>query len=353
LTGISGSGKTEAINVARKLWAQLDKFRLAPDNLTPAAFYDALFESLKPKVARNVGILEDMCSPMTICNRELGVLFPTYDRGWFSDLSDLWDNQDRWKSARRTSRTVEIENPTINILSGVTPKYLNDVMPEIAWGQGFAARMLYIYGHREIDPINGDGNGTPVDVLKPQNKTDFTQLQASLESIYLLEGEYSWSPSAHQEINAWYYAGLPPVPQHTRLAEYKTRRLQHVIKLSMISAASANHGLDIQLEDFTRALEWLTEAEAQMPNVFHSMTAKSDGQIINDLHYRFWTKYASVIREKQKPITTEELWAWLYDRVESHRIQSVINAAERSGAIKKGFTPDEWVPQPLNDRIDL
>ena len=219
-------------------------------------------------------------------------------------------------------------------------------MPEIAWGQGFAARMLYIYGHREV-------NGTTIDVLKPLNKTDMTLLHNMLKSIASLEGEYTWSPIAHDEINIWYQAGLPPVPQHTRLAEYKTRRLQHAIKLSMISAASAGHGLDIQLEDFERAVEWLTDAETQMPNVFRSMTAKSDSQTINDLHYHFWQKYASVKREDRKPVLTSELHTWLYDRVESHRIQSIINTAEKIGAIKRGFTPDEWEPQPLDRQISV
>lgn len=350
LTGISGSGKTEAINIARALWAQLDKFILAPDNLTPAAFYDALFGSLKVQANGNSngnGILQDMCSPITVCNRELGVLFPAYDRGWLSDLSDLWDNQDFWKSARRVSTTVEIERPTVNILSAVTPKYLGDVMPEIAWGQGFAARMLYIYGHREVNGVKG------IDVLKPLNKTDLTTLSNILKSIYLLEGEYNWTPKAHDEINVWFEAGLPPIPQHTRLVEYRTRRLQHAMKLSMISAASNGHGLDIKLEDFERAVSWLTSAEDQMPNVFRSMSAKSDSQTINDMHYHFWTKYASVKREDRKPIPTNDFHVWLYDRVESHRIQSVINTAERVGAIKRSFIPDEWEPQPFDKQISV
>jgi hypothetical protein len=281
---------------------------------------------------------------MTVCNRELGVLFPVYDRGWLSDLSDFWDNQDFWKSGRRHSKTVEIERPTVNILSAVTPKYLGDIMPEIAWGQGFAARMLYIYGHREI-------NVSAIDVLKPPDKADFKILIDILKSIYILEGEYNWTPSAHNEINAWYKAGLPPVPQHTRLAEYRTRRLHHIMKLSMISAASAGHGLDIYQEDFERAMSWLTEAEVQMPNVFKSMTSKSDSQVISDLHYHFWTKYASVKRENRKPLQTMELWEYLKDRVESHRISSIINTAERSGIIKKGFTPDEWEPLPFDQQI--
>jgi hypothetical protein len=289
---------------------------------------------------------------MTVCNRELGVLFPTYDRGWLSDLSDLWDNPEpTWKSARRTSTTVEIDRPIVNILSAVTPKYLGDVMPEIAWGQGFAARMLYIYGHREANPI---GNGeAPIDVLKPLNKADLEQLHTMINNIYLLEGEFSWSPRAHDEIVAWNHSGQPPVPQHTRLVEYRTRRLQHSIKLSMISAASANHGLDIQLEDFERALGWLTDAEALMPNVFHSMTSKSDSQTISDMHYHFWTKYASVVREERKPIQQDELWKWLKDRVESHRIQSIINTAERTGALKQGYLKDEWIPEPFGKHISV
>jgi hypothetical protein len=43
LAGESGSGKTEAINVCRDLWAGLEpQFHISPDNLTNAAFYDAL-----------------------------------------------------------------------------------------------------------------------------------------------------------------------------------------------------------------------------------------------------------------------------------------------------------------------
>ena len=352
LIGISGSGKTEAINVARALWARLDEFFLAPDNLTNAAFYDSLEASLKTRM--NGGSL-DVYSAMTVCNRELGVLFPDYDRGWLSDLSDLWDNPDTWKSARRSSKNAagrlltDIERPTVNILCGATPKFLSDVMPEIAWGQGFAARMLYIFGHREMNS-NNNGTTPPIDPLKPISKTDLAQLHSMLRSIYLLEGECSWSPPAHTEIIAWFAAGEPPVPQHARLTEYRTRRLQHAIKLSMISAASSGHGLYIHLDDFERALEWLTEAEEQMPNVFSAMTSKSDSQILSALHYHFWTKHASVLLKDRKPITQQELWNWLRERVEAPRIPSILTAAEKSGIMKKGL-PDEWWPQPYDQQM--
>jgi hypothetical protein len=341
LAGMSGSGKTEAINLARECIAAGEIY-LAEDNLTPAAFYDSFEEAFNTDTLRHA---------MCVCSTELGVLLPKYDMGFLSELSDLWDNRDTFVARRRASRsgkgnlTVKLEEPTLNILAGVTPTFLSDLLPESAWGQGFCSRMLFIYGIREEPP--------DVDVLQTRKSMDMKPLHQRVKNIKTLQGEVTWSERARNELNKWFNAGLPPVPEHSRLREYLTRRVVSVIKLSMISAASSSNDIYITLNDFERARDWLITAEQFMPDVFRAMKQKSDVQILDHLHYYLYAQYSKMDRRKAEPLPESMIYNFLKDQVESWKIKHLIETAEKCNIIYRGPLPGTWIPCTFDKRIPL
>lgn len=339
LTGISGSGKTEAITIAKEVLSVLDDLHIAPDDMTKAGFTDAFEEALRVLDAN--GAQAEIYHAMAIISRELGDLLPAYDLGFLSKLSDLFDNPPTASARRRSSKSaagnlkVVLERPTLNILCGVTPRFLSDLLPEVAWGQGFCSRMIFIEGHREEE--------AGVDVLRARPATELNALKDRIQQVFQLRGEFEWSAEAHAELNAWFNAGMPPVPEHSRLREYNTRRLVHVLKLAMLSAVSRANSLGILLEDFERAQGWLLEAEAAMPDIFRAMGAKPEMAIIRDLHYYLYTEYMSIEREKRKALPERMLWTFLQEKVESNRIPYVLASAKRMGLLSEP-APGQWVP---------
>jgi hypothetical protein len=110
-------------------------------------------------------------------------------------------------------------------------------------------------------------------------------LLTQLTQIFTYRGEFIWTQNAIDEINAWNRAKCPPTPNHSKLAHYNARRALHTIKLSMISAASRSGELQVTIDDFERAKDWLLAAEVVMPDIFRAMGQKSDSQVIMDMHY--------------------------------------------------------------------
>jgi hypothetical protein len=341
LTGAPSAGKSLMVNTARNLWANIDGLHIAPDNPTKATFLDSLEGAARQStvVVNGEQTLNSFCS-MCVGSREFGVLIPKYDHQFLEDLTDLYDNPNRYTAPRRTTRSVTIEKPNVNILAATTPDFLGDMLPDVAWGQGFTSRLIFIYGIKE--------NVADRDILSRRRNTMTGSLIDALREFFTdLSGEFEWAPEARAALNLWYNSGMPPEPEYGRLYHYKGRREVHIMKLCMVSAVAAGHGLYIAHSDWERALHWLLSAEETMPDVFRAIAMKSDGQLIDDLHYHIYTMWSRVAYKERKAIPTKVLWEYLRFRVPSERITKIIDAAEQTGAIKKGTYPGEWVPRDM------
>jgi hypothetical protein len=146
-------------------------------------------------------------------------------------------------------------------------------------------------------------------------------------------------------IVAWGKTGFAPIPTHSRLQNYNTRRVLHVMKLAMVSAVSRGNDLCIRLADAQRAQDWLLEAELRMPDIFREMAGTSDKAIIDDLHDFAWRIYART----QKPIHESLVIRFLSGKVPSDKVLRVLDLAERSHIMRKEG-PQMWLPS-VKDNI--
>jgi hypothetical protein len=179
---------------------------------------------------------------------------------------------------------------------------------------------------------------------------DMTRLKAQLGEIYNdLYGEVEWEIAAQDAYNYWYNdEDMAPKPTYGRLINYNARRSEQVTKLAMISAISAGHGMIVTLADFIRGRRWLLDAEKTMPDVFRGITQRSDAQTLADLHYHLYIIYSRVARDKRKAIHEKVLWDFLESRATSDKIPALIQAAERTGRIRRDLVPKFWIPNELN-----
>jgi hypothetical protein len=336
LVGRPGVGKSQAIAPVGDLWRQTKEVHVAPDNLTKAALIDAIATSSRRLIRGDTEMVE--WHSLAVASSEFGVLVPAHDLEFLNTLNHVYDNPTSYRENRRSmgDNQIDISNPQLNIIGGTQPAYLANLLPEEAWGMGFTARLMLIYS----------GETKKVSLFKKQEPRPdgYKKLVDKMTAMTKRFGAISFELDAQIEAERWADEGCPPVPEHSKLENYTSRRILHALKLAIISAVSGARS-SVTFFDFARARDWLLHAESQMPDIFREMVARSDVQVIQELHFFCWQLW---IKNKQ-PIHESRLIHFLQNRVPSEKIMRVIEIAERSGILEAGEYPHTYRPRPKHE----
>jgi hypothetical protein len=329
-----GVGKTEATWRSRTILKSLaGQHHVGSVSLTSASLIDAI-EAAERTVLRPTEIpATKHFNHLSLIINELGVFLPEYDRAMMARLTDLWDGQE-YSEERRMNKgeVLLIERPTLSILAGCTPDYLNSTLPEGAWNQGFMTRVLLVY--------SGERSAMSGDIFNEIEEEDtfVKHLKPRLKEIAELWGPMRYSEDVRRAFSAWIMAGLVPVPDHPKLFHYTARRVQHLIKLCMVASCSRSNELVVEMVDYQRALGWLLDMEANIPDAFRAMSSSGDARVIEEAWHFLYTEY----RRHQKPIPEARLFAFISERTPSHNVERVIHIMLKSRKIDRvaaGFKP--------------
>ncbi len=336
LVSSPGIGKSIAIDPVAGLWHGTGKLFVSPKNMSRAGLIDTLRDSSR-KVMLNGELLE--YTSLQLAVGELGVFIPAHDLDFLSTLNDLYDNPKYYRERKRgIGKEIKVDFPQLNMLAGSQPGYLAELLPEPAWTMGFTSRLIMVYA----------ANGPVVsffDAQEPRQELEET-LALSLKENLNLNGAFVWSPEAKEGLESWHKSGAKPVPTHSKLQHYTPRRALHVIKLSMIAAVSRSGEMLVEHEDFSRARDWLLEAEGLMPDIFREMLQKSDKQIIEELHFYLWQWQ---VKNKGNGMKSTGMYNFLQNRVPAEKVQRIIELAEKSGIIARQAGSDDWIARPKHD----
>jgi hypothetical protein len=327
LVGPPGVGKTVVTRTVQKLWQSLDDHHLASSSVSKASLMDELREAERKGVVTNKdgqgGFGQFNFNSLKILANELGVLIPGYDNEFMNVLTDVYDGHPYSERKRSAALKFMIDKPQLNLLAATTPSYLNNVMPEGAWTQGFISRVNLIYsGDSHLQDLFSDNS---------RNEKLGKELTFDLNSIGKLYGPMQFEPDARIGFTQWHLAGGPPQPDHPKLATYNIRRSAHLLKLCMVASASSGDSLNITLENFTEALDWLLEAESHMPDIFKAMNAGGDSTVINEAWHFLYTLY---IKDK-KPILENRLVNFIQQRTPAHNVMKIVEIMQKAGLIKR------------------
>lgn len=321
LVGPPGSGKTQAMTPAKRLLAQSKSVMMAPDDMTKAALLDEMSEHSRRVLYKGETIIYH---PMCVVLSELGTFVNAHDLEFLSVLNDIFDNKDEHRSRRRghnAGKELKLVRPGLNVLAGTQPGFLNTLLPEEAWSMGFTARLLMIYAPAAPETDLFADIEDRGDLMR--------ELVAGLVARGKILGPFVLSEDAKQKLRLWASKGMRPIPEHERLAHYRSRRLQYVLKLSMIAACSARADLQVLAEDVERAKSWLLSAEQTMPDIFRDMSAKSDGQLISELHrfvWDLWVKSGAKL-EHRKAVHRSSIMQFLALRCPADKAMRVLELA--------------------------
>jgi hypothetical protein len=307
---------------------------VAPSSLTTASLIDTVNDAKRTVVN---GPVPFIFNSLQVISSELGVFLPAYDPAFMNTLTKLYDGE-FYEERRRTGKVnhIRIESPQLSILGGTTPSYLNSFLPDGAWDQGFTSRTIMIY-HGASSRRSIFSDGTDVG-----NEAMYRDLIADLARLKTLSGGFNWDPGAVEGITNWYHNGEKPVPVHAKLKHYNTRRVAHLIKLSMIAAVARRSDMTVLLEDFVQAAEWLFEAEDLLPEIFSVAGVNVESRAMDDLIYMIEKSFA----KNQRPVSEYFLVNFLKDRVPSYAVMKVIEIMVKSHKVKvqliagvPGYTP--------------
>ena len=310
-----GGGKSRVIDLAHDLLHTLPDPYIAPTSINAASIIDHLLECKRIILSHGAAAVE--YNAMSILVGEFGTFMSSYDDDLMAILTDFYNVRPYGQRRRGGNLKIKIERPMLNMLVGSTPSNLMRFMPENAWGQGFASRILFIFSDEKerIDDF-------------ATKKTELSQaLINDLGIINTLTGQFSVTEEYRTAVNNWRELdeNIPPKPTHPRLQHYCSRRKEHLYRLSMVSAIDRGNALLLTKEDFNRAMSWLIEAEQDMPKIFQNTTESSDSVIMDETVHMIQTK-GGVIEEGT-------LIRYLRQRVPSHAVMRVVEIMERSGLI--------------------
>lgn len=346
LVGPPGIGKGQAIHPAEALLRDVPDLCVGPSDMTSASLIDALHESVRRKVLMgNPPIIE--FNSLTVISRELGVLIPAWETSLMNNLTDIYDGHTVDQKRRGKDLRIKILHPQINLLGACTPSYLNEVMPAGAWDQGFISRTLLIYSGDKMlkDPFMEEG------IAEHSNRLR-NDLFHDLKTIALEYGQMSFSTPAANAIREWVKSGLRPEPEHQRLQHYNSRRLGHLLKLCMISSISRSSDKVIGLEHYQEAMNWLTEAERAMPDIFKSMTSGGDSVAMEEAWSYVWVLF----QKERKPIAEHRIVHFLRERVPAHSVMRVIDIMVRGRMIQMSIEDNSfkgYIPSSKESRLGI
>lgn len=341
LVGPPGSGKSQAVSPVKKLWLQSKHLHLAADNVTKASLIDSMQRNSRffMNDKSPMGILE--IHSVLFANSEFGVLMSKHDLEFLSVLNHIYDSPENYREERRSmeGRNPDITNPQLTILAGTQPDFMASMIPEEAWGMGFTARLILVYAP-EAPKLHLFNGAAVVDLQAAK------LLTSRMNEMTELFGEMIWDKAAKLSLMLWHENGMPPIPDYPKLASYKQRRLMHALKLITISAISRGDGFVILEEDVERVKKWMAEVELVMPDIFRAMMAKSDSDMLGELHQFLWKVWATVVPEKRVPISEELVYGYLKDKLPSERIDRVLDIAMKMGMISHN-AGGGWIPRPI------
>lgn len=335
IIGPPGVGKTVITKLTQKLWKSLPDHYTSSSSLSRASLMDELHDAARKLVMPTQIPAIISFNSLLITSNELSVLLPAFDPDFMGHLTDIYDGIFYSERKRTAELQYKIEHPQINLLAATTPSYLNSIMPEGAWDQGFISRVIMAFSGEHII--------ADLFTVELPDNSKYDDLVHDLKIISTLYGKMVFTEEAAKAFQAWHRIKGPPRPDHPKLQHYVTRRSAHIIKLCQIACASRGDDLIINMDDYQRALDWLLEAEQMMPDIFKSFAIGGDARAMEDLYY-----YAIKMSYRtKKDVPEAALLEFLAARVPAHSVERVLQLMVKQGIFTKYL--DAYKPRPMKD----
>lgn len=320
--------KSTSIRTGIRLLEQVDGIHFGPPSITWQKLAESLANSVEHmKMTMPNG--QDELFPMsclTISVSELGTFLKIEDTALVDVLVDLWDGQlSTWGHSTKTSGSVEIKNPWLNIIGCTTPTWLKANFPEHLIGGGLTSRIVFVYGEKKRKLVAYPDEMMPdADYIALEKK-----LVEDLKKIAMMQGPMLLTPKARDWGHDWYtrhWTG--PRPTHMasdRYGGYLSRKQTHIHKLALVLSAARSNDRRITEVDLHEASLLLESVEPHMIKVFESIGVVDEARRIGEIE-----KFVSA----HGWLSSDQIWRFVMNIMSQKDFEESLKSAVRGGLLK-------------------
>lgn len=304
--------KSSTLSHAKNFLDSLTNVTRVPDALTKEALIDFM--------------QQDNC--VTILSSEFSTLLHKSKNEMYEMLTELFDGKDEFKEKTLMRGEIVIFKPAISIIAATTPEWLGGQISTSTVGSGFISRVIIVY-EDTIDPdkveIFYDHLDIPkLDKLEEGLKEDLRHINDNLT------GEYDFDTDAKEFVRKWYKDLMKKIQSgsgntDTRIRDFIIRKHTHLLRVSMLYAASRSDELIIKQCDVNRALTILEATERRLPAVFDLLSVNKG---LNDLK-----DVVSYVKSRGK-VTRAELLRTFLHRLSQTMFDDIIATAIQVGQLE-------------------
>lgn len=319
--------KSTSIRIGMDLLKEVDGIRFGPQSMTWQSLTQSLEQALEFVKYFDTNGKEALApmSPITCAVPELGTFLKVDDSALVDVLVSMWDGQlETWGHQTKSSGSIEVKNPWLNLLACTTPAWLEQHFPTSMIGGGLTSRIMFIYGDKKRHLVPYP------DVQMPE--ADYLAqriaLIEDLKRIALLSGGYVFSSSARRWGEDWYnrlWSARPADMANERYSGYISRKQTHMHKLAIVLAASQRDKLIIEENDLIEADTLLTSIEPHMIKVFESVgvvdESKNIASVLAYVRAYKWIEGNDLFNLLRNNMTERDFKTALRIAVEQHLVQ--------------------------------
>lgn len=263
-----------------------------------------------------------------VCADEFNEFTGSGNLDFFSLLGALWDWDDEHSTYRyrlKNSKSLSIYQPTISILGGNTHTGIQTGFPPETVGQGFMSRLLLIHG---------EPSGKKITFPKKPPEELGNRICELLGKIKeTVKGQAEMSAQAGRALDT-IYRSWKDLDDY-RFKNYSTRRFTHLIKLTLICAAS-RVSIKIEEQDVVLANTLLSFIEHSMPKALGEFGKSRNSEAAQAIMARLY--------EATAPLKFEELWKVVSrDLDKRDQLADILSGLQSAGKIQAtpgaGFLP--------------
>jgi len=324
LIGSPGTRKSTAIKTAKLILSQVGYTTFSAERTSKEKFLLDLqgeqdegangFDILDKNLFGNINNTD--AAEMYIAADEFNDYIGNGNIEFISLLGSLWDFKGTYTNRIKNSKSVAINNPTINIFGGNTQSGFSLAFPPEIIGQGFFSRLLLIYG---------EPSGKKITFPSSPSTEKTKELLATLVRIKnTVVGEIILDSDATEILDYIYksWGGIDDV----RFEHYSNRRFTHLLKLCLLCAALRCSTV-VDKSDVIYANTILTHTEHLMP--------KALGEFGKAKHSDVSHKVVQLLDSAHTAMVATDIWKHVHNDLEKmEQLMEILMNLKRADKIQ-------------------
>lgn len=203
-------------------------------------------------------------SSLFVVSDELVMFLEEKDTRRLADLCDLYDGKPVFEYKTKKSGHNYAVNPSLWILAGTTPNWIQVCMPQLAAGGGMTSRTIFVVAEKK-------GKHIPLTKMRSFDPVLTAKLVSDMAEIKAMCGRFTVHSAAATYYEEWYekvYPYLTGQVKDERLKSYVERLPLMVTKVAMVIAASKRDDMIVYDRDVAQAVQLFNDIQIDMHRAF-------------------------------------------------------------------------------------